>query len=270
MLFLRENYLVDDKYICKTSDPFANFRGHRGVNTAASFSQKSITNLRHILDNSGVVWRQFITLTYTPSRYPLDIVRVKSQLRSFLNFFAGTTATIYSAGYGARYIWVQELQKNGRLHFHILFDMTFPAGLVSAVWIWAQRPSVHCFDYLRGFMELPSKGNRDFQSYTRGYQGGIYSDMLPNTNCKPVKAWWGVLGYMTKYLSKSKGKGGNYGRWWGYSRCIKPLPLSREFISEGEFIQNYLTAGADLPVELSEGGVVIPKFHYRSFRKRRD
>jgi hypothetical protein len=74
------------------------------------FFWRSARRLRHLVRNSGDVWKAFITLTY-PAEYPCNGSETKAHLNAFLQFVRRK---------GIKCVWVLEFQSKGAPYYHVI------------------------------------------------------------------------------------------------------------------------------------------------------
>jgi hypothetical protein len=125
-----------------------------------------------------------------PGEFPLDGEVCKGHLRSLLMRFRRKYP-------GGSYLWVQEWQERGALHYHGLFDVEVEAEWLARVWY-----------------EIVGSGDENHLAY--------------GTWLEAIRTEDGAIRYLSKYLSKQDQKEvpvgfRHAGKFWGCSRGIAPL-----------------------------------------------
>jgi hypothetical protein len=157
------------------------FPSKRGACVAYStFARKRLKNLLHGLPFE---MKDFLTLTYNSE------INAK-EAKKHLNTFFTTMRKLYP---GIKYVWAQEFQGNGRIHFHILVDITLPVHLEMVGSDWELLLQNNLWPYGLAVVEHVD------------YCGGLAR-------------------YLVDDVSKENQRQGHYyvGRWWGNSRGIVP------------------------------------------------
>lgn len=163
---------------------------------------------------SGKSWDHylsFVTLTLPAEQSHSDLEIKRECLNKFL---------IYSFRKWKvkNWIWKAEPQKNGNIHFHLIFDRFVPWQDVRKVWIDILRP----LGYVQRFREKHGHEDpncTDIHGLYRDKKGG---EIL-------------FLGaYLSKYMSKSKPEGEEKdrpvsGRLWGCSDRLKQLKCFSDY-----------------------------------------
>lgn len=180
-----KNQIFDSDGTSRNSSPIvsnneASFRGE-----ITSFSRDSSRRLKLLLRNLNTDLCNMITLTY-PADFFSDGRLCKRHLNVFLQWLRDQ--------YNAKYVWVQEFQERGALHFHIVVD----------VWI-------HKLKIREEWAHIVS-GNSNSYVHTR-------IESLRST----------VVSYFSSYIRKSSQKTVpesfiGVGRFWGASRGLKNKP----------------------------------------------
>lgn len=160
-----------------------------------TFTRASRVKIRRAAECSQRLLKFFCTLTFSPSHlrpWELDeggAVRhdfAKYKLKKFLNTCAVKQKRLNRV---LSYMWVAELQDNGNIHFHILWDQFFDIKWLSKVWnqannsvdIEKMNDSLHAAYYVQKYTTKDAnngaiKGNRYFIS------GELRSRMKPIEN----------------------------------------------------------------------------------------
>lgn len=164
------------------------------------FSDKARARLAFVANNTTVVFRTMITLTY-PKEYPRDGSKVKQDLRRFLAAWRRYTR-------GADHLWFLEFQARGAPHVHILTDYPCPAGREARknlrTWV------IHKWYDICGRLDP--------------------KHLLAGTRTERLRSLEGGARYAVKYATKMRQKAvpedyRNVGRFWGHTRAVKPEPI---------------------------------------------
>lgn len=184
-----EIYKTDVRLVY-TSDREVSTR--EGKKKQGMFSSKSLKQLTFYAQNTGVNFREMVTLTY-PRDYPSSGKKIKMHLNTFLTWCRKRYKPF-------SYLWFLEFQRRGAPHFHILTDADMVADryLVSERWY-------HTVD------------SRDIRHLSAG------------TRVEALRSVDGAARYATFYTSKMYQKRipegfADVGRFWGCSRDVKPEP----------------------------------------------
>jgi len=123
--------------------------------TTERLSFKSVQKIRRATENSASPWKSFVTLTFDPSQSELDengcvdhawakselirfrkalTMKVNRQIACKLRNDSSIDAEEYKRVNAFRYIWVAELQQNGNIHFHFMFNKYFGASYLRQLW----------------------------------------------------------------------------------------------------------------------------------------
>lgn len=160
-------------------------------------SKKSRQRLAFVANNTRIVFRSMITLTY-PKEYPTDGKTVKAHLHTFLVWARRRFAS-------PSYLWFLEFQKRGAPHIHILLD--YP------------MPQEETWRYLL-YKDVSKKWYRTVGS-------GDLNHLKAGTRCERIRKPDGAARYCLKYAYKTKQKCvpvgfRDVGRFWGCSRDVPP------------------------------------------------
>jgi hypothetical protein len=168
--------------------------------TIRAWSRASARRLRLLALNSGGAFRSLLTLTYRarelaweeqPSRNRRVVKRSKADLHRFLRCLRAELGL---------YLWVQEFQKRGVIHYHVLCTSEVSKERVGEVWTRASGQADDP-DVLRHGVDVQeTRSDRGVRDYVGRYVGKESQKNLPP----------GV---------------DNAGRWWGASRSLKPIVL---------------------------------------------
>jgi hypothetical protein len=181
-------------------------RGARGRRRGAirAFSVASARGLAFVTANAAVAFRSLLTLTYHASggewgddgtRNLAVVKRSKGDLNRFLSALRGELGA---------YLWVQEFQVRGVVHYHVLCEREVGEPRVQVAWCRAI-----------GALEDAAA-------------------MKHGAKVEAIRAEAGARSYLGKYLGKGRQKllpAGveGAGRWWGSSRSL-PLDLQAEVV----------------------------------------
>ena len=146
------------------------------VTTGFTFSARA--KIRRAAENAAVDLKYFCTLTFAPAFVPAEQLDgngnvlhayAKKELCRFLNTLSVTTKR---RGNELHYIWTAELQKNGNIHYHIIWNTFFPIKWLTKIWGQANNSvdietvnnSTHAVNYMRKYISKDDKstinGNR--------------------------------------------------------------------------------------------------------------
>jgi len=160
-------------------------------------SKKSRQRLAFIANNTRIVFRTMITLTY-PKEYTTDGEEVKKHLNTFL---------VWARRYfvSPSYLWFLEFQKRGAPHIHLLIDTPLSQDK-------AQR--------LNTYADVAEKWYNTVDS-------GDVKHLKAGTRVERIRKPDGAARYCLKYAYKTKQKCvpeayRNVGRFWGCSRDVTP------------------------------------------------
>jgi len=203
--------------------------GNWGVRSRVSNFSKSSRRRLQWIETQGN-WVSMLTLTYHSAGCYCDENGVagadcseidlagwrnaKKQLNSWLQILRNR---------GIKYLWCQEFQVRGVLHFHVLMDMAYPVLAREADNCGVESWRSLMWYWIRLVGEENDKDAVDFCLKSESYTPWkIYSD-----------------GYLSKYMDKNKQKvlpdGVKYaGRWWGCSRDLWIEERSAEVIESVE------------------------------------
>lgn len=123
--------------------------------TTERLTTKSVQKIRRATENSVSDWKSFITLTFDPRRSQPDergyvnqawakgqlcrfrkalTMKINRQIDAKLRQHPEFNADEYRSDNAFRYIWVAELQENGNIHFHFMFNKYFSAHYLRQLW----------------------------------------------------------------------------------------------------------------------------------------
>ncbi len=161
------------------------------------FSNKSKSGLRYLAANATFPLISQLALTYHES-WPTDGRECKKHLNAFLQYLRRNFPDIY-------YLWIMEFQTRNAPHFHLFLTV---------------QPDQHTWEKLAAAWVRITGGTIEAEWWHGPKRGEnwISWDM-------------GTAGYLAKYLDKDSQKVvpegySNFGRFWGNSRILKPIPLA--------------------------------------------
>lgn len=189
----------NDVRVKRTGDGGPGSCGRRSEITC--FSRAARDRLAFVAANTSVIFTTMITLTY-PRDYPDDGRICKGHLTEFLQW-------IRRKWDDPDYLWFLEFQKRGAPHYHILVARDRRPGDIEAV--------------AETWYKIVGSGNPDH--------------LAAGTQTAIVRKANGAKRYAVKYCYKMRQKkvpdGFTWpGRFYGYSRNVKPKPLARVEIDE--------------------------------------
>jgi len=177
---------------------------HRGNNGIAPrrgeitmLSKKSRQRLAFVANNTRVVFKTMVTLTY-PGQFSSDGKVVKEHLNKFLLWCRNRFAT-------PSYLWFLEFQRRGAPHIHLLIDTPLSQDKVQRLGAYA--------DVARKWYIVVGSGD------VRHLKAG--------TRVERIRKKDGAARYCLKYAYKMRQKMvpdayRNVGRFWGCSRDVPP------------------------------------------------
>lgn len=161
------------------------------------FSKKSRQKLAFVANNTRIMFRTMITLTY-PGQFSSDGKVVKKHLNAFLLWCRNRFAT-------PSYLWFLEFQRRGAPHIHLLMDTPLSQDKV-------QRLGVYADVARKWYIVVGSDDVRHLEAGTR---------------VERIRKKDGAARYCLKYAYKMRQKMvpdayRNVGRFWGCSRDVTP------------------------------------------------
>lgn len=173
-------------------------------------SKKSRQRLAFVANNTRVVFRTMVTLTY-PKEYPCDGTLVKKHLDSFLKWC--------KRRFGApSYLWFLEFQKRGAPHIHLLLDAPMPQTEMERRLLFGEVS----------------------QAWYRIVKSGDELHLRAGTRVERIRKPDGAARYCLKYAYKTEQKCvpeqyRNVGRFWGCSRDVAPdkpriIPMDEDVV----------------------------------------
>jgi hypothetical protein len=166
--------------------------------TSDGLTSASKMKIRRALENSPFRMRVFCTLTFDPAKSVLDSAGVvcqeyaKTELKRFLNTCSVKQKRRYERDSAdgsfvetLQYVWVAERQKNGNIHFHIVWNVRFPVQWLTKIWKQAQNSvdvvrlsSVnHASCYIRKY--ITKTGFETIQGRRYNITQGLHEAMRP-------------------------------------------------------------------------------------------
>lgn len=177
---------------------------HRGNNGQAPergditmLSKKSRQRLAFIANNTRVVFKTMITLTY-PKEFSTDGKEVKKHLNTFLVWSRRRFVS-------PSYLWFLEFQRRGAPHIHLLLDAPLPQDK-------ARRLDIYADVSVKWYNTVDSGDEKHLHAGTR---------------VERIRKPDGAARYCLKYAYKTRQKCvpvayRNVGRFWGCSRDVTP------------------------------------------------
>ena len=160
-------------------------------------SKKSRQRLAFVANNTRVVFRTMVTLTY-PGQFSSDGKEVKKHLNAFLVWCRRHFAS-------PSYLWFLEFQRRGAPHIHLLIDTPLPQDDDERVVLY--------YKVAKKWYEIVDSG--DIRHRAAG------------TRTERIRKKDGAARYCLKYAYKTRQKCvpeayRNVGRFWGCSRDVTP------------------------------------------------
>lgn len=130
------------------------------------FTRPAQIKIRRSVECSETLLGKFCTLTFSPALVPVESKNsdgtvchsyAKKELVRFLNTCTHKQKRL---GRELHYLWVAEVQSNGNIHFHILWDQFFDIKWLSKIWgqannsvdIVRMKNPLHASRYMRKYM----------------------------------------------------------------------------------------------------------------------
>jgi len=181
--------------------PFPKGGGPRGQ--IRGFTKESRRRLAWVLANAPTDFASHLTVTYHARVDEADGAQVKRRNRALVQR-AKTDMNRFLAVIGkeaGRYVWIQEFQKRGAIHFHVLLELAVDARRLSVAWCRATG-QIHDPHALEQAARV-----RAVEDQTKARK------------------------YLIKYFGKGKQKQlpagvDRAGRYWGASRSLRVGPLA--------------------------------------------
>ena len=153
-----------------------------GALVTRRFTRAALKKIRRAVQCSETFLRYFCTLTFSPAHLQPWHVQESGTVRH--DYAKWKLHKLLDACYRQQrrlnrelsYVWVAELQKNGNIHFHILFDQFFNISWLTKIWDQAKNSvdiarvnnPLHAARYMRKYItkdeESEIQGNRYFIS----------------------------------------------------------------------------------------------------------
>jgi hypothetical protein len=143
----------------------------------------------------------FCTLTLSASQIHCDKTIKRECLNHFLIYLKRKTGL-------QNYIWISEKQKNGNLHFHLIFDRFIHHELIREIWNKAQEK----LGYISRFEK--ENGHRN----------------APSENITALKNINNPSAYLIKYISKGSDGVFQCGRMWNCSDKLKNVEQFKSLV----------------------------------------
>lgn len=169
-------------------------------NEIMEFTQQARKRLAFVASNTEVEFEMMITLTY-PADYCNDGRAVKRHFHGFLAWLREQCPEM-------EYLWFLEFQKRGAPHYHILVN-------VQPVYFGSTYPMFQ--------VEVSQCWNKVVR--------GDHDHLLAGTRTERLRSPLHARHYAVKYAMKPYQKAvpalyRNVGRFYGYSRGVKPKPIA--------------------------------------------
>jgi hypothetical protein len=192
----------------------------------STYGRNFVRDAAHLVERDGQGRASFLTFTFaggTQAGY--DVMSAASgyicdRLNRWLRYKV----------HGGEFVYIWELQERGAPHLHYLFR-------------WAGQETGDDLrdlcqaEWRKILLEVSADSGTDL--FAR-LEGGSWRDdpQKPFVDCKPVD--WGYAQYMSKYMSKTKSKGGRGhtwvpGRWWAVSAPLRVKVLAERLTVELTF-----------------------------------
>lgn len=164
----------------------------------------------------------FITLTLSHKQIHCDNLINNQCLQEFLKEITRI--------YGGRYFWVGERQKNGNIHYHILYDRKADPMIIRRIWNSKQNRLGYVDRYAEKMKQRFSNGyfydSTIEASNEKQYERYMYGEKTkwksPNsTDCKPINSYKKMVNYINKYVTKNDNI--MCGRCWGRSQGLQEV-----------------------------------------------
>lgn len=160
-------------------------------------SKKSRQRLAFVANNTRIVFRTMMTLTY-PKEYTTDGKEVKKHLHAFLVWVRRRFAS-------PSYLWFLEFQQRGAPHLHLLMDTPLPQDKARRLEVYADVA----------------------EKWYNTVDSGDFKHLQAGTRVERIRKPDGAARYCLKYAYKTRQKCvpeayRSVGRFWGCSRDVTP------------------------------------------------
>lgn len=174
----------------------------------------------------------FVTLTLPSKQLHTDVEIKKVCLNNFLN--------VMRSKFGLKnYIWISEIQKNGNLHFHMVFDMYIHHKAVRYYWNRSLELLGYVSNYsnrmkslsLKEYAELRGKNVNEVASYFFAQNREGWTNP-PTEQAKSIHNVQNLVFYLSKYITKENEKeetqkyedrAETWGKSWGRSNSLSRI-----------------------------------------------
>lgn len=180
----------------------------------------------------------FVTLTLPSKQVHTDVDIKKVCLNNFLN--------VMRQKFGLKnYIWISEIQENGNLHFHMVFDMYIHHKAVRYYWNRSLELLGYVSEYsnrmksltLQEYADLRGKEVSEVASYfyTQSKEGWTNP---PTEQAKSIHNIQNLVFYLSKYITKENEKeetqkyverAETWGKSWGRSSSLSRIKFITMF-----------------------------------------
>ena len=182
---IRRANLLKHGFIAREGQRSNAFRG-----AISGLSRLSARRLEFVAANAAVRFRGHLTLTYRaavegeeskPERNRRVAERSKRDLKRFLNCLRGELGA---------YLWVQEFQDRGVVHYHVIAERSVDEDRVRTVWLRAINALDDPDAIKHGVNVEPVGEDDDLRRYLSRYMGKIRQKTLPE-GVERAGRWWG-------------------------------------------------------------------------------
>lgn len=174
----------------------------------------------------------FVTLTLPSKQNHTDVEIKKVCLNNFLN--------VMRSKFGLKnYIWISEIQDNGNLHFHCVFDMYIHHKAVRYYWNRSLELLGYVSEYsnrmkslsLQEYAELRGKEISEVASYFYTQSKGGWNNP-PTEQAKSIHNIQNLVFYLSKYITKVneneetqkfEERAETWGKSWGRSTSLSRI-----------------------------------------------
>ena len=174
----------------------------------------------------------FVTLTLPSTQKHTDVEIKKTCLNNFLN--------VMRSKFGLKnYIWISEIQENGNLHFHCVFDMYIHHKAVRYYWNRSIELLGYVSEYsnkmksltLKQYAELRGKNVSEVASYFYEQNREGWNNP-PTEQAKSIHNVQNLVFYLSKYITKPneneetqkyEERAETWGKSWGRSSSLSRI-----------------------------------------------
>lgn len=206
----------------KIKDTFSLLYHLANVRTIKISNKKFIYNFR----------LSFVTLTLPSQQVHTDVEIKKTCLNNFLN-------TMRSKFGLKNYIWISEIQENGNLHFHMVFDMYINHNAIRYYWNRSLELLGYVSEYsnrmkslsLQEYADLRGKEVSEVASYFYSQTKEGWTNP-PTEQAKSIHNINNLVFYLSKYITKENDneekkehseRSETWGKSWGRSTSLSRI-----------------------------------------------